>query len=169
MRYRRANTPAYLIWVVQRPSTSGKGKEAYLSAVKVSAACEIAEPITVADIEVEVVYSTTAKPAERMDTDNINKPTLDALKGVAYVDDAQVRSVTATIFDKTASHHVEGRVEHLGQLFYSPNPDVILIMIYSDSRLRDLGGEPEVQRRRYAAWQQNFDTTIARIREHNPV
>jgi hypothetical protein len=64
--------------------------------------------------------------AERLDADNVNKPTLDALKGVAYTDDAQVRSATATVFDRTASNLVHGRVQHMGRLFYSPHPDVVL-------------------------------------------
>ena len=151
-----------------RPSSSARGKEPYQTAVKVAAAREIAKPIEIDDVEVDVVYSTLAKPAVRMDADNVNKPTLDALKGVAYADDAQVRSVTSTIFARDTSHRVAGRVEHMGRLFYSPHPDVVLIMIYSDSRLQELGGEAEVQRRRYEAWQREFDATIANIKERGP-
>ncbi len=103
-----------------------------------------------------------------MDADSVDKPTLDALKGIAYRDDAQVRSVTATIFDRNVGHYVAGRVEHMGRLFYSPHPDIVLIMIYSDSRLQELGGEAEVQRRRYETWQHEFDATIGRIKEHRP-
>ena len=55
----------------------------------------------------------------------------------------------------------EGRV-------YSPDPDVVLIMIYCDSRLQELGGEAEVQRRRYEAWQREFDATIGRLKSHEP-
>jgi len=168
IRHRRLDTPAYLVWVEHRPSNSGKGREAYQEAVRLAAAREIAKPIPADDVEVDVIYSTLAKPAERMDADNVNKPTLDALKGVAYRDDAQVRSVTSTIFDRAASHRVAGRVEHMGRLFYSPHPDVVLIMIYSDSRLHELGGEAEVQRQRYEAWQREFDATLGVIREHGP-
>jgi hypothetical protein len=166
MRHTRAETPAYLIWVEQRPSSSGTGKTAYFAAVKASAAAEIKEPITARDIEVEIVYSTVRKAAERMDADNVNKPTLDALKDVAYTNDSQVRSVTSTVFDKSGAHVMHGRVEHMGKLFYSPQPDVVLIMIYSDARLAELGGEQEVQRRRYEAWQRDFELTLARIREN---
>jgi Endodeoxyribonuclease RusA len=166
MRHTRAQMPAHLIWVEQRPSSSGSGKAAYFAAVKAAAIAEIDEPITANDIEVEVVYSTTRRAAERLDADNVNKPTLDALKGVAYTDDAQVRSATATVFDRTASPTVHGRVEHMGRLFYSPHPDVVLIMLYSDTRLAELGGEDEVQRQRYEAWQRDFEQTLAQLRGH---
>lgn len=164
MRHPRAPTPAYQVWVEHRPSSSGKGKEAYFNAVKAGAA-EIGSPIAANDIEVEIVYSTVRKIAKRLDADNVIKPTLDALKGIAYRDDAQVRSVTATLFDRSANHVVHGRVEHMGRLFYSPNPDVVLVMIYSGTRLADLGGEQEVQRQRYEAWQRDFERTLAQIRE----
>ncbi len=165
MRHTRAPTPAHLVWVEHRPSSSGTGKLAYFAAVRAAASTEIDQPITANDIEVEVVYSTTRKAAERLDADNVNKPTLDALKGVAYTDDAQVRSATATVFDRTINYVVYGRVEHMGRLFYSPHPDVVLIMIYSDTRLAELGGEQEVQRKRLEAWQRDFDQTLARIKD----
>ena len=165
MRHVRARTPAYLVWVEHRPTASRKGKAAYQDAVRMAAARGIAAPITVPDVEIELVYSTHVKRAERMDADNVNKPTLDALKGVAYIDDSQVRSVTSTLFDRNVSHQVAGRVEHMGSLFHSAAPDVVLIMVYSDSRLQELGGEAEVQRRRYETWQQEFDAAIEGLKE----
>ncbi len=163
MRHQRVDTPAYLVWVEQRPSNNGAGKRAYGQAIRSVAAAEIAQPIHADDVEVEVVYSTNAKAAERMDADNVNKATLDALKGIAYVDDAQVRCVTASLFDRKKAHRVGGRVEHMGRLFYSPFPHVVLIMIYSDSRLRALGGEAEVRRKRREAWEREFDAALASI------
>jgi hypothetical protein len=117
----------------------------------------IDRPISTSDIYVEVIYSTRAIAAERLDADNLNKPTLDALKGLAYLDDAQVRSVTGTIFDRRINNVVDGRVEHMGRLFYSPQPHVVLIVIYSDSRLNELGGEKVVQDRRREEWGRGFD------------
>ncbi len=166
MRHTRAQTPAHLVWVEKRPSSSGTGKTAYFDAVKAAAVAEVGTPITANDIEVEIVYSTTRKPAERLDTDNISKPTLDALKGVAYTDDRQIRSATSTAFDRNVGNVVHGRVEHMGKLFYSPAPDVVLIMIYSDASLAELGGEEVVQRRRYGQWQRDFEQTLARIKEN---
>src|SRR5438105_15823281 len=100
MQYSRSETPVYMIWVEQRPSSSGKGKQAYFKAVECSARQEIDTPITTSDIEVEIVYCTSTQKSRRIDADNVNKPTLDALKGVAYFDDAQVRSVRSTLFDR---------------------------------------------------------------------
>ena len=160
MQYTRADTPAYIVWVEQRPTTRGKGKAAYFNAVKTAAAALITEPINSSDVEVEIAYTTTSPPATRSDTDNISKPTLDALKGVAYVDDRQVRSVTVSMFDRTLNHEVRGRVEHIGRLFYSPAGHVVLIKIYSDARLADLGGEERVKQGHYEAWRREFDRAL---------
>jgi Holliday junction resolvase RusA-like endonuclease len=150
--------------VEARPSFSGKGKEAYYRAVKTAALEEIRSPITTSDIEIEIIYSTSTKAAERLDTDNVNKPTLDALKGVAYIDDGQVRHVESTLFDKARVGQVNGRVEHIGRLFYSQHPHVVLIRIYSDSRLAELGGEAEVQRHRYESFVRDFDAQMSAAR-----
>jgi hypothetical protein len=87
------------------------------------------------------------------------------LKGIAYDDDRQVRSVSSTVFDKNLSTTIHGRVEHVGRLFYSNKPHVILIMIFSDSRLLELGGEHEIQRRRYIEWQVNFDKIVSQVKK----
>lgn len=100
MKHNRLGTPAYLNWVEQRPADKGKGKPVYFEAIRHASQGEINNPIKTDDIDVEIVYATNQKRAERKDTDNVNKPTLDALKGVAYDDDRQVRSVTCTVFDK---------------------------------------------------------------------
>src|SRR5262245_57145408 len=103
MRHKRSETPAHLVWVEQRPTGSGKGKQVYFEAVRVAATAAIPRPIESDDIEVEIVYSTTRQQAQRLDADNVNKPTLDALKGIAYRDDRQVRAVTSTLFDNNRS------------------------------------------------------------------
>lgn len=163
MRHVRINTAAYLIWVEARPSFNGKGKDVYYEAVRKTAREEIQIPITSSDIELEIIYSTATKPAERLDADNVNKPTLDALKGVAYTDDRQVRHVESTVFDRSTVNHttVQGRVEHIGRLFYTPHPHVVLILVYSDSRLKEMGGEPVVQRQRYERWNRDFNNALA--------
>lgn len=165
MKHRRSKTPAYLIWVEQRPTKDGKGKQAYFEAVWEAARSEIDRPIITADIEVEIVYSTDVRKGERMDADNVSKSTLDALKGVAYDDDSQVRSATSTLFDRHQPSNISGLVEHMSRLFYSGKPHVVLIMIYSDTRLRELGGEQEVQRRRYLEWQRTFDQMLSQIKK----
>jgi hypothetical protein len=160
MRHRRIDTPAYLVWVEARPSMNGKGKDVYYVAVKRAAREVIQTPISSQDIEIENIYSTAVKPAERLDADNVNKPTLDALKGVAYGDDSQVRHVEATLFDRNTVDEVHGRVEHIGRLFYTTHPHVVLIRIYSDTRLAELGGAPVVQQKRYEEFERGFDAAL---------
>jgi hypothetical protein len=75
-----------------------------------------------------------------------------------------VRSVTSTIFDKNIALKIGGRVEYISQLLYSKRPHVLLIMVYSDTRLAELGGEKEVQRRRYEEWQRNFCELLLRAK-----
>jgi len=70
-------TPAYLIWIEHRPTYKGRDKEAYHAAVKNAARAEIDRPISSSDIEVEIVDSTRRPLGQRMDADNVNKPTLD--------------------------------------------------------------------------------------------
>jgi Holliday junction resolvase RusA-like endonuclease len=84
----------------------GKGKQVYYDAVRAEARREIANPITSDDIEIEIAYATSEKRGKRKDADNVNKPTLDAFEGVAYLNDRQVRSVTSTIFDKNMPRSV---------------------------------------------------------------
>ena len=77
-----------------------------------------------------------------------------------YNDDRQVRHAEATVFDRNASGEVQGRVEHIGRLFYTPHPHVVLIRIYSDSRLADLGGKSAVMHGRYEEFERDFDTAL---------
>jgi Holliday junction resolvase RusA-like endonuclease len=147
--------------VEARPTFNGRGKNAYYAAVKAAAAAVIDRPITTSDIELEIIYSTALNPAQRLDADNVNKPTLDALKGVAYLDDAQVRHVDSTLFDRTGGQ-VTGRVEHIQRLFYTAQPHVLLISIYSDTRLAELGGESVVTHRRYIEFEREYE---ARLRQ----
>jgi hypothetical protein len=126
-------------------------------AVKESATAHIATPIRSSDIEIEISYASRIRRSIRADVDNLIKPTLDALKGAAYLDDCQVRSVTASLFDLNEHHVVDGRVEYMGQLFYSGRSDVLLIAVYSDTRLAELGGEATVKERRSKEWERDFN------------
>lgn len=53
------------------------------------------------------------RPARRGDLDNSIKVLLDALKGVAFVDDAQVVAIYATRFDDKARPRVEVVVDEV--------------------------------------------------------
>lgn len=154
IRHSRSDTPVYIFWVHEKPRT--RNKERYKDAVAQAAKTHIPSPITAKDIEVEIVYSALVPRPLRADIDNIIKPTLDALNGVAYLDDSQVRSVTATLLDRTERSTVYGRVEHLWGLLDSRHQDVLLISVYSDSRLDELGGKEAVERIRYEEWSRQF-------------
>ena len=109
---------------------------------------KIIDPIKAFDVEVEVLYSGRFSAGTRKDIDNIIKPTLDALNGVAYVDDKQVRSVTATLFVKDERIRIQGYAQYLAPLIYSDGDHAVLVAIYSDSRLDELGGEERVRAER---------------------
>jgi hypothetical protein len=141
---------------------AGSGKRVYYEAVREAAKSVIASPITTDDIEIEIAYATDVKKTNRKDTDNVNKPTLDALEGVAYLNDRQVRSVNCTLFSKLDSSIIDGRVEDLCRLFYSNRSHIVLIRVYSDTRLAELGGEAKVRHRHYLEWQQIFDRILPR-------
>lgn len=157
MKHNKSEIPAYIIWVNERPSLKGKGKDNYIAAVKKSAQKEIIEPIATNDIDIEIAYSTKATKDQRMDIDNVNKPTLDALKNIAYLDDRQVRSIESSLFDLNSNHNISGRVEHMGPLFFSNQDHVIVISIYSNSRLKELGGEEAIKKSRYKEWENRFN------------
>ncbi len=150
-----------MVWVEERPTMSGKGKQVFYDAVAKAAREEIESPIKTKDIEIEIAYATDFDIGKRKDADNVNKPTLDALQGIAYLDDSQVRSVTSTIFDRNRDLQIEGRVELMGRLFYSGKPHVLVIRIFSNSRLEELGGEQVLLQKRYLEWQRSFDRLIA--------
>ena len=152
-RHRRFDTPAYLIWVGAKPIVGAKGKPAYMEAVAAEARNVVERAIDQPDVEIEVLYASRGNPNVRADVDNILKPTLDALKGIVYADDRQVRSVTATVFDLDVGAVVAGRVEYYGKLFLSGNPDMLLICVYSDSRLQFLGGEAAIRENRLRDWE----------------
>jgi len=134
--------PLYQLFVYARPSNSGKGRAAYMSAVKSEAKRRIPSPIQATDVEVSMLYSSRRSAELRIDIDNTLKPTLDALCGVAFADDRQVRAVTARLIDRTGPI-VLGFEDKLGHLLINSlmhgGDDVVIVHIYSDTRLREEG------------------------------
>ena len=153
MQHHRANTPAYEIWVDAAPSNNGKGKVSYQRALSAAAAAEVSAPISSRDVELEIVYATARARAQRLDADNVNKSTLDGLKQVLYGDDSQVRSVKCTIIEKGTPAFLSARAEHIGRILESGNQDIVLVLMYSDQRLSELGGESVVAAQRLARWE----------------
>jgi hypothetical protein len=118
LRHQGSDTPAYHVWVHNWPTKTNPGKAHYMAAVRTAAKEAIASSISADDVEVEVLYSTLRRRHMRGDIDRVLKPTLDALKGIAYIDDIQVRSVTATLFERMHASMLSGRVEYIGRLRY---------------------------------------------------
>jgi Holliday junction resolvase RusA-like endonuclease len=135
--YDRANSAVYSFKVGSRPSIgSFKGKAAYQLAVADAARSLIESPIESHDVEVEIFYS--SRTGAVLDIDNVVKPTLDALCGIAYVDDRQVRAVRAIRFDRTKPLKVDGSIEQIEALILGASEHVVWIDIYSDERLKAL-------------------------------
>lgn len=142
--------PVYGFFVYQRPTyNSPRGREAYYAAVQEAARGEIDRPIEAHDVDVEILY-VTREPRHAIDVDGLGKPTLDALKGVAYVDDAQVRAIRVAKFDKTRPAHVSGRIGPVRALWQDDShPHTVWIFIYSTSR------EAEFRGRRPPGWEKH--------------
>jgi hypothetical protein len=146
----REDVPAYRLWLYERPFLKGKGKQQYMAALRQEASRHVATPISSDDIELSLVYSTTSPLAERADVDNILKPTLDALKGIAYTDDEQVRAVSSRIFQGmpfcvNPTEYVS--LTLIEPLVRSGFRDLIVVSIFSDKRLAELGGKEKVRAR----------------------
>jgi hypothetical protein len=123
----------------------------------------ILSPIKSDDIEVEICWATKRRQGIRADIDNIIKLIIDALCGIAYNDDKQVRSTTATLFDLNKQNVVSGFVEDMVPLFYSSHPDAIQISIYSDTHLEELGGEESIKKERSEKLTKRFEQSLGGV------
>jgi len=167
-RFRKSDVPAYILVVAERPRTAHPSK--YRQAVTEQARRKIPTPIIQNDIEVEIVYGTRVRRGTRADIDNVIKPTLDALEKVAYKDDSQVRSVTSMLVDTTKGFDslqklgvVGLRVEVLRVFLpYLAKEHGVLIAIYSDCRLQELGGENQVSAERERSWQEHLRRVVGK-------
>ena len=140
MEYLDKTRPVYGFWAPNRPTyNSTAGRKAYKDALADAARKVIDKPITTNDIELEVLYVTNAPAAETLDVDNVGKQTLDALKGVVYLDDRQVRAVRIVKFDKGQQMDISGRIGPLEAIWWSDNPHAVWIWVYSYSRSKELG------------------------------
>lgn len=142
--------PVYQLFIYERPTSSGKGKQSYIEAVKAEARRRIDKVIEANDVELSVLYSSKRPRMIRADVDNILKPTLDALCGLAYGDDRQVRAVATRLIDRTGPVllRMNSKLGHmlLNSILHPGTSDVVLIHIYSESRLKDEGFEAAEQR-----------------------
>jgi Holliday junction resolvase RusA-like endonuclease len=162
LRHTRIDLPSYQFVVYERPSSSqrrGNTKQ-YKEMVRIEATKHIASPILSDDVEVEICWATRVREGIRADIDNIIKPTLDALIGIAFEDDKQIRSVTSTLVDRKKDNKLSVYVEDLGPLIYIKKDDAVQIAVYSDNRLIELGGEETVRKKRNQELDKKFNDAI---------
>jgi Holliday junction resolvase RusA-like endonuclease len=90
--------PVARIWVEGKPKSArkdGPKLKAYIERVRETARSQFSGvPLTSKRLLVEVWYSVPWR--EPPDVDNVLKPIVDAMKGVVFEDDRQVRQVKAT-------------------------------------------------------------------------
>ena len=97
----------------------------YVEAIRTAAQGVLPDRPLSGKIEVEIVF--VARDNERPDVDNIPKPILDALKGIAYHDDSQVVSARPTVLEaKDELRSIGGRHNTFSRLI---DEDVFLIQI----------------------------------------
>jgi Holliday junction resolvase RusA-like endonuclease len=86
------------IWVDGVPKSSqGKAKmnRAYVERIKSAAQREFVAPVA-GPVEITIVFKDWSS---RPDVDNVEKVAIDALKGIVFIDDKQVRKVTTATID----------------------------------------------------------------------
>jgi len=98
--------PRYRIWVKGPPRSLQKNRlERYRATIAEAARAIVPEPMLSNRIDIDIWFS--AKRSVRADVDNIAKPVLDALKGVDYLDDRQVRSVRVLALPRDDAFAIE--------------------------------------------------------------
>lgn len=130
----RLSTKPFRIWVKGTPQSgqkSGSNKN-YVLRIRDAASAKIDMPSNSPRISVEVFFC--ARSIYRPDVDNVLKPILDALKGIAYQDDMQVRSVRAVAIPKDDAIIFSERIDRdiLLRLFEG---DEFLVNVYEGVRL----------------------------------
>ena len=89
----------FRIWITGLPkSAQSKDKiaRAYVERIREAARAKLTAGPVLSPIEVTIVF---ADWASRPDVDNVDKRVIDALKGIAFVDDRQVTKVTIGVLD----------------------------------------------------------------------
>ncbi len=90
LRYSRSDQFVYQFIVSGQPlSVQAKHKKLrdYRDRIRIEASKQIDSKITDSDIEIEITWTSSDELGIRSDIDNIIKPILDALVGIAYDDD----------------------------------------------------------------------------------
>lgn len=129
---RQQRKPAFRIWIPRVPRSAGKKRSAssnYVALIRKAASRVVPCPTKSTRLDVEIFFY--SELSLRADVDNVIKPILDALIGIVYEDDRQVRSVRATALPKDDAFRLKGwgRMEVLKRLM-KDEPREFLIDIY---------------------------------------
>lgn len=154
-RHEYSQVPVYRFFVYVRPATANRSRSAaraaYVKDLRRIARDHVTTPIAARDVEVSVLYATSRTDGARADIDNILKPTLDALQGIVFNNDRQVRAVLARLIEKSGNLILctdDGPSAGLWNSIVQPiSPDGVIIGIYSPTRTRELGGHEVVAER----------------------
>ncbi len=103
----------------------------YARRIQQEASKVIRIPLKTYRIDIEIFFISSV--SLRADVDNVAKPILDALKGVAYHDDKQVRSLRVTAFPVDEAFGISGTVsrDFLDRVLDDQHPE-ILVQIFED-------------------------------------
>lgn len=107
--------PLFSLWIEGRPlSSRSKQPAGYKERIRQAAVREISAPTASSRLEIEIIFGARG---HRPDVDNLGKHTLDALKGVLYADDAQVRTIKIVGLKLDESFHARGFKAVFDRLF----------------------------------------------------
>ena len=138
MRFRRR--PAYSLWIEGMPrSLSAEKKAGYMERVRQVAAQQVASPLRSGRLDIDIIFAAKDRLL-RPDVDNIAKPILDALKGVIYDDDRQVRSVRIVAVPLDDASRFSGQPVTVSRL---ARADEFLVNVYEGLELDVWVGEAE--------------------------
>jgi Holliday junction resolvase RusA-like endonuclease len=136
--------PAFRIWIPGVPkSLQSKGsKEDYVQKIREAAKSVVPRPTKSPRVDIEIFF--ISKRTMRADVDNVIKPILDALIGVVYMDDKQVRSVRAVAIPTDDAVHLTGRmpIKTLERLFKSEKKE-FFVDIYGGLATPGFGSDPD--------------------------
>lgn len=104
--------PRYRIWVRGHPQSFQKKRlNRYKEQIRETARQVVLQPIKSPRIDLEIWF--TADRSLRADVDNVLKPVLDALSGIVYDDDRQVRSVRVVALPNDDAWCIESAPENV--------------------------------------------------------
>jgi crossover junction endodeoxyribonuclease RusA len=104
-------SPEFRIWVNGTPQTYRKNKKSlsrYIENIQNAVREIVPFPIKSGRIDIEIWFNSEHL---RPDVDNIIKPILDALIGIVYEDDKQVRSVKVTALPHDDAYTIQGWIK----------------------------------------------------------